>query len=80
MIDNRLWLNPGSCGPRRFAQEITMAVMTVDNGTYQWEKVAMIPEKYTEDKVDWSGGKKKYTVMKVVIICTSGMRLQMRIR
>lgn len=38
-------LNPGSCGPRRFDQEITMAVMTVDNGTYQWEKVAMIPEK-----------------------------------
>ena len=35
MIDNRLWLNPGSCGPRRFDQEITMAVMTVDNGTYQ---------------------------------------------
>ena len=80
MIDIRLWLNPGSCGPRRFDQEITMAVMTVDNGTYQWEKVAMIPEKLTEDKVDWSGGKKKYTVMKVVIICTSGMRLQMRIR
>ena len=45
MIDNRLWLNPGSCGPRRFDQEITMAVMTVDNGTYQWKKVAMIPQK-----------------------------------
>ena len=45
MIDNRLWLNPGSCGPRRFDQEITMAVMTVDNGTYQWEKIVMIPGK-----------------------------------
>ena len=44
-LKDRLWLNPGSCGPRRFDQEITMAVMTVDNGTYQWEKVAMIPEK-----------------------------------
>ena len=44
IIDNRLWLNPGSCGPRRFDQEITMTVMTADNGTYQWEKVAMIPE------------------------------------
>ena len=41
----RLWLNPGSCGPRRFDQEITMAIMTVDNGTYQWKKVAMIPQK-----------------------------------
>ena len=26
-----LLLNPGSCGPRRFNQEITMAVMTVDD-------------------------------------------------
>lgn len=25
-----LFLNPGSCGPRRFSQPITMAVMTVD--------------------------------------------------
>ena len=29
--DGRLWLNPGSCGPRRFFQEPTMAVLTIDN-------------------------------------------------
>lgn len=32
MIDGRLWLNPGSCGRRRFGGELTMAVMTVLEG------------------------------------------------
>lgn len=41
MIDDRLWLNPGSCGRRRFDQELTMAVMTVDNGSYQVEKIVI---------------------------------------
>lgn len=40
--DGVLWLNPGSCGPRRFNQEITMAVMEIENGTYTVEKI-MIP-------------------------------------
>ena len=44
IIDDRLWLNPGSCGPRRFDREITMAVMTVDNGTYQVEKIVIPKE------------------------------------
>ena len=43
MIDGRLWLNPGSCGRRRFDQEITMALMTVDNGSWKVEKI-IIPE------------------------------------
>lgn len=41
MIDDRLWLNPGSCGRRRFDKELTMAVMTVDNGSYQVEKIVI---------------------------------------
>ena len=36
-----LWLNPGSCGPRRFHQEIALAVMTVDDGHIQTEKVVI---------------------------------------
>lgn len=42
-IDGRLWINPGSCGKRRFDQEITMAVMQVENGNYQMEKVVIEP-------------------------------------
>ena len=30
--DGVLWLNPGSCGPRRFYQEVTMAMMEVAHG------------------------------------------------
>lgn len=32
MEDERTWLNPGSCGPRRFGQAITMAVIEVTDG------------------------------------------------
>ena len=39
MIDGRLWLNPGSCGRSRFGGEVTMAVMTVEDGKYQVEKI-----------------------------------------
>ena len=37
-ISGRLWLNPGSCGPRRFDQEITMIIMEVDGEKYQFQK------------------------------------------
>ena len=39
--DGVLYLNPGSCGPRRFHQPITMAVMTIneDNHSYSIEKI-----------------------------------------
>lgn len=41
--DGRLWLNPGSCGPRRFDQEITMAVVTVEGGDVRVEKCTIQP-------------------------------------
>ena len=42
-VDGRLWLNPGSCGRRRFDQEITMAVMMVEDGTFHVEKIVIEP-------------------------------------
>ena len=42
--DGRLWLNPGSCGPRRFHQEITMMMAEVENGEIHVEKIT-IPHK-----------------------------------
>lgn len=38
-VGERLWLNPGSCGRRRFNLEITMAVMSIDDGNFQVEKI-----------------------------------------
>lgn len=36
----RLWLNPGSCGPRRFGQPITMAVIEVsDAGDFEVQRI-----------------------------------------
>lgn len=34
-----LWLNPGSCGPRRFHQEITMIMAEMEDGNIQVEKI-----------------------------------------
>jgi putative phosphoesterase len=38
-LDGQLWLNPGSCGPRRFTQPITMAILEIeDNGSFYVER------------------------------------------
>ena len=42
-IDGRLWLNPGSCGKRRFDQEITLAMLTVDGSTLSAKKIVIQP-------------------------------------
>ena len=42
-IDGRHWLNPGSCGKRRFDQEITLAILTVDGSTLSAKKVVIQP-------------------------------------
>ncbi|WP_294702322.1 metallophosphoesterase family protein [uncultured Flavonifractor sp.] len=44
--DGLLWLNPGSCGPRRFHQEITMMMAEVGEGKIQVEKIS-IPHEVT---------------------------------
>lgn len=39
-VDGKLFLNPGSCGPRRFTQPITLAVLNVeDDGSYSVERI-----------------------------------------
>ena len=42
-IDGRLWLNPGSCGKRRFDQEITFAILTVDGASLSVQKMDLRP-------------------------------------
>ena len=38
-----LWLNPGSCGKRRFDQEITLAILTVDGSSPSVQKIVIQP-------------------------------------
>ena len=42
-IDGRLWLNPGSCGKRRFDQEISFALLHIDCGAWRVEKIVLGP-------------------------------------
>lgn len=44
--DGLLWLNPGSCGPRRFHHEITMMMAEVGEGKIRVEKIS-IPHEAT---------------------------------
>lgn len=39
LIDGQLWLNPGSCGRKRFNLPITMAVITVKNKKYSVDRI-----------------------------------------
>ena len=41
VVDGKLWLNPGSCGKRRFGQEISLAVLIIDGGNYQVQKIVL---------------------------------------
>ena len=41
VINGVLFLNPGSCGKRRFDLDITMCRMTVEAGSYDYEKVVI---------------------------------------
>ena len=36
-MDGVLHLNPGSCGPRRFRQPVTMAVLEIEEETGRWQ-------------------------------------------
>lgn len=46
----RLFLNPGSCGPKRFILPVTMAVLEItDSGTYNVKRIE-IPTKSLNDK------------------------------
>jgi len=42
--DGILWLNPGSCGKRRFDLPISMAVMTIEEGAWEIEKIELSQE------------------------------------
>lgn len=48
------FLNPGSCGPRRFLLPVTMAVLEVQEGTGQWRV----------EKIDLTGGEENRQALK----------------
>lgn len=53
--EGTLYLNPGSCGPRRFRQPITMAVLTIEDETHH----------YSIEKIECSNGEKEVAQPKI---------------
>ena len=51
MEGGRLWLNPGSCGYKRFTLPLSMAVMTLQDGEYQVEPI-WLDEEYGRSRED----------------------------
>lgn len=48
--DGKVWLNPGSCGPRRFRLPITMAMLYIeDDGKFQIERIDIETSKTPTD-------------------------------
>ena len=45
--DGILWLNPGSCGRRRFGGELSFLIMEAQEGRFTLEKVDIEKKKYT---------------------------------
>lgn len=61
----QLWLNPGSCGPKRFRLPVTMAIIEIDeNGNFQVERIDL--EKGT-DSGFWGRKEKPSPGMKKTI-------------
>ena len=51
MIDGRLWLNPGSCGRKRYGGEVTMAKLTIRGGKITRVERIDLPDEPEPD--DW---------------------------
>lgn len=50
-VGRQLWLNPGSCGAKRFLLPVTMAVLEVaKNGTFQVKRINLNEDKSTKDE------------------------------
>lgn len=51
-IDGRLLLNPGSCGPRRFTQPVTMAFLWIEDDTsFRAEKIELTNRKAAAEEL-----------------------------
>lgn len=62
--DGKVWLNPGSCGPRRFRLSVTMAMLYIeDNGTFKIERIDIENETHPEEEITAATVKKYLPAM-----------------
>lgn len=67
-VDGQLFLNPGSCGPRRFTQPVTMAVLTIEeDASFHVEKIELQREQSgAAQKTDTEDGKLPQNIKAVI--------------
>lgn len=80
MIEGVLFLNPGSCGPRRFRQPVTMAVLEVQEETGKWkvEKIDLTGKEGSRaNPIGLTEGNLKQTVEIILREMKAGRRVEM---
>lgn len=81
-VDGVHFLNPGSCGPRRFRQPVTMAVLeiTEESGDWQIQKINLTENEKGKDSKPIQGlnkGNLKSTVETIVKEMRAGRRVEL---
>ncbi len=68
-IHGRLWLNPGSCGPRRFRLSATMMVLTLDpkERRVEVEKISLVSQKPVAAPAGTPTGQDLYEAVGVIV-------------
>ncbi len=73
--DGILWLNPGSCGRRRFYGDLTMAVMTIQNGSYEVEKITLDSEEENSRKLSKENQLSIAMIQKILVSMQKGKQI-----
>ena len=69
-VGRQLFLNPGSCGPRRFTQPITMAVLEIEEDAFFHVKKIEIPHQALRAEKEGDSDKEKIPAnIKQIILC-----------
>lgn len=71
-------LNPGSCGPRRFGQPVTMAVLTVeeDTGVFRVEKLDLTKDTENKPVSGVTEGNLKHVVEVIIREMRAGRKIE----
>lgn len=76
--EGMFFLNPGSCGPRRFRQPVTLAVLTIeeDTGAFQVEKIDLTKNEENKPVVGLTEGNLKYMVEVIIREMRAGRKVE----
>ena len=78
-IDGVLYLNPGSCGPRRFRLPVTMAILEIEeeSGNWQVKKIDLTEKNRDgESLIGVKEGKLKATVEIIIREMRAGRKIE----